>query len=60
MNPQKQGGNFDDDKTNTIRLVKKECAHLFKEATIKTTGGPQSEVYKIVLQLFHFYADFND
>ena len=44
----KNGGHFNDDKTDAINLVKNPSAHLFEGATIATTGGSEIEVSKPV------------
>ena len=48
----KYRGKFEDDNTNTIRLVNNAPRHLFKEATISTTGGTEIEVNKICRTCF--------
>ena len=44
----KSGCNFEDDYTDSIRLVNHAFAHLLKEATIMTMGGSEIEESKYV------------
>ena len=43
---EKNGSQFEDDTTDIIRLLINEFAHLFKKATILTTGGSEIEQNK--------------
>ena len=46
----KNGGDFDDDDSDPIRLVNNAFAFCFREASIKSTGGHEIELNKFVGQ----------
>ena len=48
---EKDGGNFEDDNSDPIRLVSNAFAHIFEEAYIHTTGSTEVESTKLVPQV---------